>query len=73
MGSLFSPPKPQRNQALEAEQAAAARRSAEEAEAERRRQEEERRAQSLGLRGRRSLLSTAGEEGFATGTTLGGV
>lgn len=72
MGKLFSPPKPARNEALEAEQAQAARRSAEEAEAERKRQEEERRAASLGLRGRRGLLSTAGEEGFPSGT-LGGV
>lgn len=70
MGSLFSPPKPARNDALEAQQAEAARRSAEAAEAERKRQEEDTRAAGLGLRGRRSLLSSAGETGFPT--TLGG-
>ncbi len=70
MGSLFSPPKPARNTELEAQQAQAARRAAEQAEAERTRQEEERRAASLGLRGRRSLLSSAGETGFPT--TLSG-
>lgn len=47
------------------------RKAAEEAEAERRRLEEERRAASLGLRGRRGLLSAAGEVGFPA--TLGGV